>query len=67
MCTAQCLTYTLLALILLVQVLTGAQPFSKLSVAEVVFKVLGGGKLLKPANVLELGLSDNVWKLLEGC
>ena len=32
-----------------------------------VFKVVGGGKPSKPANSLELGLSDKVWKLLEDC
>ena len=31
------------------------------------FKVLGGEKPSKPANALELGLSDKVWKLLEDC
>ena len=31
------------------------------------FKVLDGGKPSKPANALELGLSDRVWKLLEEC
>jgi hypothetical protein len=35
--------------------------------SEVVFKVLGGGKPSRPANALELGLSDKVWKLLEEC
>jgi len=29
--------------------------------------VLGGGKPSKPANALELGLSDQVWKLLDDC
>jgi len=33
----------------------------------VVFKVLGEGRPTKPANALELGLSDKVWKLLEDC
>jgi len=33
----------------------------------VVFKVLDGGKPVKPANALELGLSDSVWNLLEDC
>ena len=32
-----------------------------------VFKVLGGEKPTKPANALELGLSDKIWKLLEDC
>ena len=49
------------------QVLTGAPPFGKLTTSEVVFKVVGGGKPSKPANALELGLSDRVWKLLEDC
>ncbi|KAF9648265.1 kinase-like protein [Thelephora ganbajun] len=49
------------------QVLTGTLPFGKLSGSEVVFKVLGGDKPSKPANALELGLFDKVWKLLEGC
>ena len=40
-------------------------PFGKLSGSEVVFKVLAKGRPSKPANALEIGLSDNVWKLLE--
>jgi len=31
------------------------------------FKVLVGERPSKPANALELGLSDRVWKLLEDC
>jgi len=31
------------------------------------FKVLVGERPSKPANSLELGLSDRVWKLLEDC
>jgi len=38
-----------------------------LSGPEVVFKVLVGERPSKPANALELGLSDEVWKLLEDC
>lgn len=63
--TARFLTYTLTDSP--VQVLTGEQPFGKLTMSEVVFKVLGGEKPSKPANALELGLSDSIWKLLEGC
>jgi len=33
----------------------------------VVITALKGGMPLKPANALELGLSDGVWKLLEDC
>ena len=32
-----------------------------------VFKVFGGERPSKPANALELGLSREVWKLLEDC
>ena len=38
-----------------------------MSGSEVFFKVLGGERPSKPANALELGLSDEVWKLLEDC
>ena len=31
------------------------------------FKVLADGRPSKPSNALELGLSDNVWRLLEDC
>ena len=34
---------------------------------EVVSKVLEGERPTKPANAVELGLSDEVWKLLEDC
>lgn len=47
--------------------LTGLSPFGNLSTSEVVFEVLGGGRPSRPANALELGLSDKVWKLLEDC
>ena len=49
------------------QVLAGTLPFGNLSGSEVVFKVVGGAKPSKPANALEAGLSDEVWKLLEDC
>ena len=49
------------------QVLVGTAPFGKLSGSEVVFKVLGGERPSKPANAPELGLSDEVWRLLEDC
>ena len=35
--------------------------------SEVVTKVLEGERPQRPANALELGLSDDVWKLLEEC
>ena len=47
--------------------LTGELPFGKRTGPEVVFKVLGGVRPTKPTNALKLGLSDNVWELLEGC
>ena len=50
-----------------VQVLTGTLPFGKPSGSEVVFKVLGGETPSKPTNASKLGLSENVWKLLEDC
>lgn len=31
------------------------------------FKIFGGKRPSKPANALELGLSDKIWKLLEDC
>ena len=49
------------------QVLTGTLPFGRLPMPEVVSKVLEGERPTKPANALELGLSDEVWKLLEDC
>jgi len=52
-------------LILPVQVLTGTLPFGGLPGPEIVFKVLEGGKPLKPENASGLGLSEKVWKLLE--
>ena len=54
-------------MILPAKVLTGTLPFGNITGPEVVFKVVGGGKPSKPANALELGLSDRVWKLLEDC
>jgi hypothetical protein len=48
-------------------VLTGTLPFGKLLESEIVFKVLGGEKPSRPANAPELGLSDQVWGLLEKC
>ena len=54
-------------MIVYLQVLTGTLPFGKLSGSELVFEVLGGEKPSKPADALELGLSHNVWKLLEDC
>ena len=53
--------------ILTLQVLTGTLPFGKISGSEVVFKVLMGGRPSKPANAPKLGLSDDIWELLEGC
>lgn len=47
--------------------LTGTPPFAKLSTSEVLTKVLGGERPLKPPNAPELGLSDKVWKLVEDC
>ena len=38
-----------------------------MTTSEAVIKVLGGGKPSRPANALELGLSEKVWKLLEHC
>lgn len=63
--TARFLTCTLI--VFSVQVLTGSPPFGGLPVSEVVSKVLEGERPLRPANALELGLSDEVWKLLEDC
>lgn len=50
-----------------VQVLTGTLPFGKQTGSEVVFKVLGGVRPSKPQNARDLGLSDELWKLLEDC
>ena len=49
------------------QVLTGMIPFGKKTGPEVVIKVLGGVRPSKPSDALGLGLSDEVWELLEGC
>ena len=54
-------------LIFTLQVLTGALPSSGFSGPEAVFRVLGGERPSKPGNALELGLSDEVWKLLVDC
>ena len=54
-------------LILTLQVLTGKLPFGRISGSEVVFKVVGGGRPSKPEDALKLGLSDDVWELLEDC
>jgi hypothetical protein len=59
--------YHALVLIQLVQVLTGMTPFGKLTGPEVVFKVLGGERPSKPQDALNLGFSDEVWRLVEGC
>jgi hypothetical protein len=50
-----------------VQVLTGMTPFCKFIESEVVVKVMGGARPSKPPNALNLGFSDKVWRLLEGC
>ena len=47
--------------------LTGTLPFGKQTGPEVVFKVLDGVRPSKPTDALKLGLSDEVWKLLEDC
>lgn len=47
--------------------LTGTLPFGKQTETGVVVKVLSGERPPKPTNALELGLSDEVWKLLEDC
>lgn len=47
------------------QVLTGTIPFGRKTGPEVVIKVLGGVRPSKPTNALDLGLSDDVWELLE--
>jgi len=52
-------------LIPLVQVLTGMSPFGIILGHEVAFRVCGGGRPSKPPNAPELGLSGEVWKLLE--
>ena len=38
-----------------------------MSGSELVLKIMEGEKPTKAANALELGLSDEVWNLLEGC
>lgn len=63
--TARFLAHTLADLF--VQVLTGTPPFGKLPMPEVVSRVLEGERPIKPVNATELGLSDEVWKLLEDC
>ena len=47
--------------------LTGTLPFGKLTGPEVIIKVHGGGSPPRPAGAPELGLTDKVWELLEGC
>lgn len=47
--------------------LTGTLPFGKQTGSEVIFQVLQGTKPSKPTNATELGISDNVWGLLEDC
>ena len=54
-------------LILPVQVLTGTTPFGKQTGLEVVLEVFGGVRPSKPSDALGLGLSNEVWELLEGC
>ncbi|KAF9781280.1 kinase-like domain-containing protein [Thelephora terrestris] len=49
------------------QVLTGTLPFGKKTGPEVVFQVMGGVKPSKPSKALELGLSEELWELLEEC
>lgn len=50
-----------------VQVLTGKTPFSERTGHEATFQVLKGVRPTKPTNASNLGLSDIVWELLEGC
>ena len=47
------------------QVLTGTVPFGRKTGPEVVFQVLEGVRPSKPTNAQKLGLSGQVWKLLE--
>lgn len=47
--------------------LTGKLPYGKIFGSEVIFRVLGGEQPSKPVNALELGLSAEVWKLLQSC
>ena len=47
--------------------LTGTTPFGKQTGPEVVIKVVRGVRPSKPANARDIGLSDQVWELLEGC
>ena len=49
----------------LVQVLTGTLPLGNQSGPQLAFEVLKGVRPSKPVNVLELGLSNEVWELLE--
>ncbi|KAF9781364.1 kinase-like domain-containing protein [Thelephora terrestris] len=49
------------------QVLTGTLPYGKRTGPEVVFQVMGGVKPPKPLNALEIGLSDELWELLDKC
>jgi hypothetical protein len=59
--------WPILVLIQPVQVLTGMTPFGKLTGPEVGMKVLGGKRPSKPPNALNIGFSDEVWRLVEGC
>jgi hypothetical protein len=50
-----------------VQVLTAGLPFRGLCQAQVLLKVIGGGRPTKPKNASAIGLSDSLWIFIQRC
>ena len=49
------------------KVFTGQIPFHKFRNEAVILKVTAGGRPERPSDTLDLGLSDDVWSMMELC
>ena len=52
---------------LMVETFSGAVPFGNLKSEMVVLRVLRGGRPERPRNAQAVGLTDEMWKLLQRC
>ena len=50
-----------------VEVFTGKIPFEEQKKEEVVLRISRGGRPEMPENAQAIGLTDEMWKLLESC
>jgi len=53
--------------LVILQVLTGEQPFSNYKPQELAYYVSLGARPDKPQNATEIGISDSLWKLIQIC